>query len=210
MLHSNVTGTPLTVNEVPGPREPQKTMRAPEIQACNPSELWTVTVGSVQALLQLRAQSLCSKTNSSDITFSWAWSGWRWQSDGGRGLGAADEPVLLCFIRRVLSRTNVFRIIWVLRMAGRGGGRGGGGGMKCINRRNGNSPRDQKTLKPCDLNDHQAFSRPGTCWDSQMAKERKRWIDQERLITPPVPDFNKTNPKKRINSPGRPAVFNRE
>lgn len=129
MLHSNVTGTPLTVNEVPGPREPQKTMRAPEIQACNPSELWTVTVGSVQALLQLRAQSLCSKTNSSDITFSWAWSGWRWQSDGGRGLGAADEPVLLCFIRRVLSRTNVFRIIWVLRMAGRGGGGGGGGGV---------------------------------------------------------------------------------
>ena len=30
-------------------------MRAPEISECNPSELWTVTVGSVQALLQQRA-----------------------------------------------------------------------------------------------------------------------------------------------------------
>lgn len=54
-----------------------------------------------------------------------------------------------------------------------------------------------KNLKPCDLNQHRAFSHRGTCWGSHMEKETKRWIDQVRLITPSLPDFNKRNPPKK-------------
>lgn len=40
------------------------------------------------------------------------------------------------------------------------------------------------------------FSQQSTCWDSQMVTETKRWIDQERLITPFLPHFNNLKPKK--------------
>jgi len=108
----------------------------------------------------------------------------------------------ILFFSKLLFWTNVFYIIWasvwVCEIM-----------CECVSSWAGYNPPDQN-LKLSDLNQRQAFSHRSTCWDTQMEKGSKRWIDQVRLVTPSLPDFHKRNLQKGINSPGWPAVFNRE
>ena len=110
----------------------------------------------------------------------------RWWSDRGRGLCAGKSRFHCVSLGAPLMDKCVSYYVSVEE--------GGGVCMKCIKRLRRLQSSWSKNWKPCDLSEHQAFSHQGTCWDSQMGKERKRRIDQVRLITPSLPDFNKRNP----------------
>lgn len=173
--------------------------------APNSSELWTIKVRSVQALLQPRTLGLCSQPiamfslsaergqhpEGADLKVQVM----EWRRTVGFVQGRTD---FIVFHSKLLIWTNVFCIIWAQRRLA-GCVCVCGVCTKCTDGCDGYNPPDQKTWNPVTWTSTGPFSRWSTCWDPQMEKERKRWIDQVRLITPAVPDFNKKNHKKKKN-----------